>query len=199
MILKIVFGCVLNLPVGCIKIRHTDLLLLQDCGRLWRGYRLGVYNCSHQLIALIDLKLLQVLCKIFIFVDCWILFIVFNGSAFIGTATCIGVCLQIVCWTYSNRTYRFSSPCGFVYRSGEGDGCVIVLGIINWLTGLNSTIIISSFWFLFKLVSSEKEEGGPLYIFIYKHHCRLFILWESYIVLVCTLQLFKEGPSRFGG
>ena len=49
-------GYVRTLSVGRIQTVHTDLLPLQVSWRLWWGFWLVVQNCSHQLIALIDIN-----------------------------------------------------------------------------------------------------------------------------------------------
>ena len=46
----------LKLSVGHIQTRRTDLIPLQICGRLWRGFRLGVQNFLFQFNALLDIK-----------------------------------------------------------------------------------------------------------------------------------------------
>ena len=102
-------------------------------------------------------------------------------------------------WDIFKSYIHLYFPHRFVEGRGEGYGCVIELVIINWLTGFNSIIPSSSCWFLFSLVSAVKEEVDSPYIFIYKHNWGQIVLWESFIVLVWKLQLFKEGSSRFGG
>ena len=42
--------------LGRIQTVHTYFLRLQDCGRLWRGFRLVVTAFLHQLITLLGLK-----------------------------------------------------------------------------------------------------------------------------------------------
>ena len=96
--------------VGCIQILHKGLLSLQACGRLWQGCRLVDNTCSHQLIALLDIYFpLRYLYKPY-FVDFWLLFIAFTGSAFIDPETCTRLCLHIFCKAYSNWTYKFDFP-----------------------------------------------------------------------------------------
>ena len=80
-------GCVSKLSVGRIQTGHTDLLHLQVCGRLWRGWRLGVQTCLLQLIALLDLKYPSSYLLEPYFVDCWLVCIIFIVSLFIDTET----------------------------------------------------------------------------------------------------------------
>ena len=44
------------------------------------------------------------------FVDCWLVRIIFIGSAFIDPETCTWVWLQIYSWPYPHQTNRFVSP-----------------------------------------------------------------------------------------
>ena len=91
-ILKLFLGCVRIFYVGRIQNGHTDLLPPQVCGRVWQGCRLGVQNCLLRLIALLDIK--SPPCYLFkpSFGGCWIVCIIFIGSAFIDNKTCPRVC-----------------------------------------------------------------------------------------------------------
>ena len=84
-----------------------DLLPLQDFGRSWQGCQLIIHTCSHHLIYLIDLIPHSNYSFKPYFVDSWLVFIEFTGSAFIDSETCPWVCLQFVCGRYPNQLYIF--------------------------------------------------------------------------------------------
>ena len=63
MILKLVLRFVQNFSSGCIQTGHTNFFPTQVCGRFWWGWRLSVHTCLHEMIALINLNILQVICS----------------------------------------------------------------------------------------------------------------------------------------
>ena len=103
LILKLVLWCARKLSVGRIQSGHTYLIPPQVCVRLWWGWWLGVHTCLLQLIDLLDLKPPSTSLSKPYFVDCWLLCIIFIGSAFIDTGTFPWVCYPIDSGTYPNR------------------------------------------------------------------------------------------------
>ena len=75
-----------------------------------------------------------------IYFYCWLVCIVFIGSAFIDTVTVPRVWLKIVSGTYPNRTYGFSSPTG-LWR-------VVVRMMVLWFHLLPSIDWLDSMQFI---------------------------------------------------
>ena len=92
LILKLVLRCVRNFSVGSIQTVHTDLFPPQVCGRSWWECWLDVQTCWLQLIYLLDIKYPSSSSLNPYFVGCWLVCIIFIGSAFIDTETFPWVC-----------------------------------------------------------------------------------------------------------
>ena len=72
-------GVIENFLWDVSKLYICILLPLQAYGRLWRGWRLGVTARWHQLIDFIGIKYPLSYSRLPIFVDFWLLYIVFTG------------------------------------------------------------------------------------------------------------------------
>ena len=99
----------LQILCGMYQNKNVYLLPPKACGSLWQGFRLGVSPCSYQFIDLLALKDTSSSLYKTYFVDCWIVFIIFNISMFIDPETGPRVTLKIIYGLYSNWSYRFAS------------------------------------------------------------------------------------------
>ena len=112
-ILKLLFGCDWKLSVGHIQTVHVNLLPPQFFRRSWRFLWLVVQTCLLQFISLLELKSPLSSSSKISFVDCWLLCIMFIGSAFVDPETCPWLWLKIFSGVYQNCTYAFASPAYF--------------------------------------------------------------------------------------
>ena len=127
------FDC--KFSVGHIQTGKMDFLPPQDCRRSWQECWLNVTNLRHQLIDLIDLKSNSSSSNKPIFVDCWPVYIIFTGLAFIYSETCPQVWVQIIYRNYKTCTYGIASQfCSYT----------CYYPFIDWLQG--SFVENSSYW-----------------------------------------------------
>ena len=84
---QLVLGCDWKLSVGLTQTGHMDLLPPQVYGSSWRGHRLSFTTCWRQYNILLDIKYYLSYLDNTFFVDCWLVYITFNVSAFIDPET----------------------------------------------------------------------------------------------------------------
>ena len=136
MILKVVFGCVRKLSMGCIQTGHTYFLPPHVCGSLWQGCRLVVHTCPLQLIGFLDLKYPSNYLFKPSFVGCRLICIIFIGSESIYTETFTQVCYKVVSGMYPNQTCGFSSPMGlWKFRERMPSFFTCCHQYIDWIQG----------------------------------------------------------------
>ena len=132
--------------MGCIQIGHTYLLpcrLVESHGECdsW------VLIFSHKLIYLLDINSPLSSSQNPSFVDCWLVFIAFSGSAFIDHKNFLRCVCKFSMGVFKSDIHILF-PHRFVEGCGKGSGCVIALVIITWLNVFKSVIPRFSCWVL---------------------------------------------------
>ena len=132
--------------VGHIQTRNIYLPPPQVCGRSSQGCWLCVWTCLLQLIDFFGVKHLSSSSFKPYFVDCWLVCIIFIGSAFIDPETCTWVWLQTVSGLYLNWTYRFASPAGLCKSMLRLLGFLLSPVAINTLIDFKAVPQVWQFW-----------------------------------------------------
>ena len=134
------------------------------------------------------------------FVDCWNIFIICIGSAFIDPETCPWVWLQIVSGHIRTRNMDFPSLVGLWKFMTRVPAFVIVSVAINTFIGFKAVpqilqTLVYSWWLIYKhhrrffwmgfyIYKHDRRLFPLLGLQIYKHHRRLLLFWGFYISVV---------------